>query len=293
MKDKIIRVYPIRTTRKKWNINLFKNHICTQLCNIKLETNNENELIIKNNPNFKNGKCEEFNTIKKTLIHMSTFNTENGHIDENGILCNLDMKVIPDNSFKICIYYPLSYSFDIVISTNTYNGFTLRELIKYIKTLYEFIYNEEERTATPQVFTLKKYCFSCDNKNFDKYIENIDSPDGDCCICCNEYKNDSTVAKLKCKHIFHNECIKTWFNTNGTCPFCRCNVFECKNCDGSGIIYYQFTGTVIPLEERGINLNRNLSNGIFGIYNFDLDDLLLQSLSYDRIKKQLYINIIS
>lgn len=292
MRNKIIRVYPIRTSREKWNINLFKTHKCTELCDINLETNG-NELIITNNPNFKDGKCEKYNKIEKTLLQISSFNPENGLFDENSTLYNLDMKVIPDNSFKLSLYYPLSYTFDIIISTNTHNGFTLRELIKYIKTLYEFIYEEEERTSTPQIFTLKKYCISCGNKDFTKYIENISSPEGDCCICYNEYKNELEVAKLKCNHIFHNDCIKKWFMNNGTCPFCRCNVFECTNCDGTGIIYYQFTGNVIPIQERGINLYRNLSNGIFGIYNYDLDDLLIKSLTYDRRKKQLYIDIIS
>jgi hypothetical protein len=58
MRNKIIRVYPVRTSRDKWNIKLFKTHKCTELCDINLETNG-NELIITNNPNFRDGKCDK------------------------------------------------------------------------------------------------------------------------------------------------------------------------------------------------------------------------------------------
>jgi hypothetical protein len=67
----------------------------------------------------------------------------------------------------------------------------------------------------------------------------------------------------------------------------------CNKCEGRGLIYYQFTGVVIPLENRGTMLNRNCTNGIFGIYGYDLDDLLLNDMYYDRVKKKLFINITS
>jgi hypothetical protein len=45
-----------------------------------------------------------------------------------------------------------------------------------------------------------------------------------CSICLNDYKITDNICKLKkCIHIFHLECIKTWFNTSKTlsCPLCR------------------------------------------------------------------------
>jgi len=294
MNNKILRIYPIRPTRNKWKINLHRIHICTSNCKIKI-INELGNLVLINNPNFKDGKCENYSKVKKTLINISEFNEENGLIDDNSILLNSDYKVIPDRSFKLSIYYPLSYKFEIIISTNTDNGYTLKELIKYIKILYKFIYEEEERTATPQLFKLKKYCISCGNKDFEKYIMQIDTKDieGECCICFSEYSNEKTIGKLNCEHMFHNNCIKNWFSNTGTCPMCRNNAFECKKCDGSGIIHYEFNGTVIPIEQRGMNLSRNMTNGIFGIYDYDFEDLLIESLSYDRVKKELQMNIIS
>ena len=294
MSNKIFRIYPIRTSRNKWKIKLHRIHICTSNCKIKIINEFDNLLII-NNPYFKDGKCENYSKLHKTLINISQFNEENGLIDDNSILFNSDCKVIPDRSFKLSIYYPLSYKFEIIITTDTDNGYTLKELIKYIKILYKFIYEEEERTATPQLFKLKKYCILCGNKDFGKYIKQIETKDieGECCICFNEYSSEETVGKLNCDHMFHGNCIKNWFANTGTCPMCRSNAFECKECDGSGIIHYEFSGTVIPVDKRGMNLNRNMSNGVFGIYDYDFEDLLIESLYYDRIKKELHMNIVS
>lgn len=44
----------------------------------------------------------------------------------------------------------------------------------------------------------------------------------DCCsICWNEYTDDDIVAKLSCKHFFHEMCLSTWINKSATCPYCR------------------------------------------------------------------------
>ena len=298
-RNKIIRIYPIRTSRRKWEIKLYKYHLCNESCNIKFELDDDNpeQIIITRNPEYADGKCEKYNNIERVYMQLSKFNAEDARIGDSGILCDPDNIVIPDNSFVIHLYFPLSHIVEINISSET-TGFTLRELIKYIKNLYEFIYEEEERTSTPRIYQLKKYCYSCSEKDILKYVNNYqrteeDMDNEECSICFNEYDTSTKVSKLRCNHVYHNDCIKKWFETSGTCPMCRNNVFDCKNCDGTGIINYEFTGTVIPLNERGLNLNRNPTNGVFGIYDYDLDDLIIESLNYDRIKKILYMNIIS
>lgn len=40
-----------------------------------------------------------------------------------------------------------------------------------------------------------------------------------CAICLEQTKR--TDKKLKCKHVFHNKCITTWFETSIECPTCR------------------------------------------------------------------------
>ena len=53
----IRRVYPIRTTRSRWKIPLFCNHICNESCNILLVSNNSHQYILLENPDYIDGKC--------------------------------------------------------------------------------------------------------------------------------------------------------------------------------------------------------------------------------------------
>ena len=299
----IRRVYPIRTTRNKWKIPLFCNHICNENCNILLVSNNSHQYILLENPDYINGKCSSYGKITPSGIKISNFDINNPRGDM-GNLYYPDMKVILDNSFIVSVYFPLSSVFEVIISTpNDTQGFTLKELLYSIKNLYELIYEGEEETATPQTYNLKKLCTTCGNKDLSKYLVDVDTDNNkeldECCICfSSEYENivsenNYLPVKLKCEHVYHDNCIKTWLKTSGTCPMCRYNIFECQNCNGSGIIYYNFIGTVIPLEERGDILNRNHSNGIFGIHSFDLEDLIIEDLTYDRKKKRLHMSIVA
>jgi len=45
--------------------------------------------------------------------------------------------------------------------------------------------------------------------------------EGICVICSGDLEGDESTIKLPCKHIFHNECIKTWLEAQHTCPTCR------------------------------------------------------------------------
>ena len=48
-----------------------------------------------------------------------------------------------------------------------------------------------------------------------------------CNICMEEYKVDEYIIKLKCKHLFHKECIKDWLcKEKISCPVCRMDVRE-------------------------------------------------------------------
>ena len=230
MAKNILRTYPIRTSRNKWEIKLYSQHKCNENCNIHFENDKDfpDQIIVTNNPNYIDNKCEYYNKIERTYIRFAYFNYDTCNIEDNDFLYDADRIVIPDKKFTLTIDYPLSYYFEIVVNTAN-EGFTLKQIVAYIRTLYEYIYEEEERTSTPQIYQLKKYCITCGNKDLHKYIEDIKTYEGECSICYNNYEDDNDTGKLKCNHIFHNTCIKKWFNTSGTCPICRSNVFECKN----------------------------------------------------------------
>lgn len=42
-----------------------------------------------------------------------------------------------------------------------------------------------------------------------------------CAICLKAYEAKTRVFFLPCKHHFHIECIKPWFEKNTVCPNCR------------------------------------------------------------------------
>ena len=178
------RIYPIRTTRNNWDIKFYNHHVCNEECDIimEIDENDDQQLIIKHNPTYHDGKCEFFNQTIKSSIRLSSFDKNNPK-GIYGNLYNPHQKVIPDNSFTVSIFYPLSHVFEIKI--NSENGFTLSEIIYSIKVLYEYIYKEEERTSTPQIYNLKKVCSSCGLNDLSKYVEEIKNEDkiDDCIIC--------------------------------------------------------------------------------------------------------------
>jgi hypothetical protein len=42
-----------------------------------------------------------------------------------------------------------------------------------------------------------------------------------CSICLEEYDEDMKICKLRCSHIYHKECIMSWFKNHNECPLCR------------------------------------------------------------------------
>lgn len=143
-------------------------------------------------------------------------------------------------------------------------------------------------------------------------IENIssidnalnESSDTECSICLENITNKYTI--LKCNHVFHANCIKTWLKTHMECPMCRTYLKEYY--DGSvfnknklkfGIkfnlilnddkfiikYYYRFTNILKKrLEIPIIRIKYFSHSGKFFTYNF-LDD-------NTRVLKEeiLYIN---
>ncbi|KAG0366381.1 hypothetical protein BGZ54_005411 [Gamsiella multidivaricata] len=43
----------------------------------------------------------------------------------------------------------------------------------------------------------------------------------ECSVCKDEFTKEDNCLQLKCRHIFHDDCIKPWLKTSGTCPTCR------------------------------------------------------------------------
>ncbi|PSR99849.1 RING-H2 finger protein [Actinidia chinensis var. chinensis] len=47
----------------------------------------------------------------------------------------------------------------------------------------------------------------------------------ECAVCLNEFEDHETLRLLPiCSHVFHPDCIDTWFSSHVTCPVCRANL---------------------------------------------------------------------
>ncbi len=47
----------------------------------------------------------------------------------------------------------------------------------------------------------------------------------DCSICFDEISGEDQTV-LKCEHLFHKNCIDTWFEKSHRCPLCRNSLFN-------------------------------------------------------------------
>ena len=289
-----IKCYPLRTTKPMWNIPLVTKHVCNENCSVVVSSSsNGGRLEFSENADFVDGRCGEYGNLVYTPVPIASFTLASSH------LFYKDLKVIPDSTFKVYIYYPLSNVMEATILSPSTNGFTLGNLLQAIKMLYEFIYQEEENTADAFVFHLKKRCTDCGNMDLVKHVKTLREEEVEavseetCAICFEVYKESSkSVVKLCCGHHFHGECMKIWSEKSCTCPVCRSGVYRCDRCDGKGIIYYTYTGAVIPLEDRlSNNLLRNSSNGIFGIHTYGIEDLVIEKLFYDRTSRRLFVDV--
>jgi len=51
----------------------------------------------------------------------------------------------------------------------------------------------------------------------------------ECSICLESIHNESMCRLLSCYHIFHVECIDSWFLTDQSCPNCKKAFFKSKS----------------------------------------------------------------
>jgi hypothetical protein len=86
------------------------------------------------------------------------------------------------------------------------------------------LYNSESRNFNSENFGLnredeiKKIINKCTQKEYKIENNNQNQNKETCTICLQEFKNSEKILVLPCKHYFHIDCIKNWFEKNLTCP---------------------------------------------------------------------------
>ncbi|KAL0653247.1 hypothetical protein Bca4012_095938 [Brassica carinata] len=76
------------------------------------------------------------------------------------------------------------------------------------------------------------------------------SPPEDCSVCLSEFEEEDEGRVLpKCGHVFHVDCIDTWFRSTSSCPLCRAPVQPEESVTESGLRNSEPVATVFPTEE--------------------------------------------
>ena len=226
---------------------------------------------------------------KKSRISLHNFDIKNP-FSILGKLQYSSQVVVNKGIFNVLIHFPIKKAIEFQIKClNT----TKNKLIQLIQNIYKYIYDIEEVTSTPIKYDFNKKCKNCNDiqYHFTKIDTSNNTNHSKCVICLNEMNND--VIMLKCNHMFHSKCILDWnvYGNGKTCPVCRKNIFTCEHCNGSQKIKKNRSSVIIPVEHRDNPNIRNDTNGLFEIYQYDLEKLMLKSIYMDRTNSKIDINI--
>lgn len=288
----IKRVYPIRKTANYWRIPIIVTHVCSERCSFNYVIENfENNLWFKpvKNPQYKDQKCPLYGKKTRSFgVHLKDFDINNPTASFGEPIFNTEEIVIEDKRFDVIISYPLRDPIKISMIAPSEKGFSRKELIYSLKHIYDFIYREEERTSSPTIYEYQEDCKDCKDKTVNTFFKECQLREN-CAICYTLGKKSGCT--LPCGHNFHYKCALKWIEENNTCPLCRDYVKKCETCKGLGFVIYTRENVVIPVEERGIFHNRNSTDGVFGIWGHDFEDLFLDKLFYDNKNKMLRIQI--
>lgn len=316
------RIYPIRTSATQaWNIKLYSSHQCNESCRLAYVSEDypgTSVLFIVDNPDYDHteNKCSKYDTYHPSSIHLSRFKREQP-TTVDGDLLFYDQIVIPESSIYLDLSFPFSHSKKIQINAESSLGFSLGELVETIREVYQWAYEKEEQTASEQHFSIQTLCQLCSSysagdqtRYYSISNSDTDADNEKCPICLDVLQNHKAVTK--CNHFYHPQCIQTWVekdsnndgyndgynddnndnnnDKNKKCPLCRAHLLQCDECDGGGWKIENYVGKVVPKSLRGFT-QRNQTDGIFGIYHHDYEDLFLEHMVYHRITKTLHLKI--
>jgi hypothetical protein len=284
----MIRNYPVRTCRHRWKIHIHSTHSCTIRCQYTLQAAQRDETVVLqliDNPLFRDGRCHRADSLVNSVVRLATYERATA-MCSSGRIHRPDDIVIPDRTIKVEVKYPLEHPADVSITSVNPSGFSLRELIHQIKKVYRYIYQEEERTATPSTFNLSRACEECSQTKPTLSPATVEE-EVDCSVCCEGMQDSVDCVSIRCGHTFHRKCIDEWLDYSRNCPLCRKCSSTCTACSDTGVVFYDYNGVVLPRSERGIDLHRNHTDGRFGIGECDFHDLYLYGMTYDRRRMSL------
>ena len=70
------------------------------------------------------------------------------------------------------------------------------------------------------MFLYKRFKDKCLKKSDIKEYKISSFKEGECLICLDIFQKDEIVTIINCNHIYHTQCLYTWFEKKKTCPIC-------------------------------------------------------------------------
>ena len=304
------RIYPIRFTRKSWHIGLYSLHNCAHRCNYNVVRDKKNKKFIIKEKNTSNGDnvCNKKNQIENTIISINNYDINNPKGLFGNKLYLANQIVIPRKEFYIILDFPIKKKLKIKITEPLGEGFTLKEVLYAIQISYKNIYRVEEETSTRQQYLIIANCDECKTINLKKTLvpvlnnersnnertnnERSNNEENICCICQDKIDYNQNIVKTNnCIHEFHKECMEDWITNGGkNCPICRKNIKNCDTCKGYGYHTIFYEGSVLPIEYRN-NEPRISTDGVYGIYDYYLEDLYIHLLKFNNLTGELNVYI--
>jgi hypothetical protein len=157
----------------------------------------------------------------QNIVAPTTGNTYNIEIEVDDSINN-----ISDSINALSNNYNMSINFQTVWNRAT---FPTNQSINIQYPAIEYITRQEETREDVVVTLTDNELSNIPCYKFNEYCDNNECISDKCTICLSKFENNSDICFLKCKHIFHKECIHEWLKNNSNkCPICRNEVSKGK-----------------------------------------------------------------
>ena len=91
------------------------------------------------------------------------------------------------------------------------NDFLNKEIMDEFKNIPKNKFNEDKNKL--RLDNIETKIFDIDNAEYYQ-----------CGICMDSFQDEEKVKRLSCGHIFHNDCLNQWIQSNNNCYFCGLNI---------------------------------------------------------------------
>ncbi|KAK3594629.1 hypothetical protein CHS0354_013254 [Potamilus streckersoni] len=150
-----------------------------------------------------------FMTLTKYLLHCIDIQSNNNW--ENKAVYLLYSELVT-GFIKVLLYTAFMI---IMIKVHTFPLFAIRPMYLAVRGF---------KKALHDVIMSRRAIYNMNQYYPDATEEDLQSTDRVCIICREDMIRDS--KKLPCNHIFHTNCLRSWFQRQQTCPTCRMDILH-------------------------------------------------------------------